>query len=147
MKNKAPLPLMEQLIMILVFALTAALCLQGFSLADRMSRRHEAREKAVVMAQNTAETLKACFGDFEAACSLLGGSWDETAWKIPYDKSGNPLTTSEKTVDNPDFMILATRTTSDHDLLGTARIQVIYEEETIFEITIAWQEVNTDAVP
>ena len=60
MKNKAPLPMMEQLIMILVFALTASLCLQGFSLADRMSRRHEAREQAVVLAQNTAETLKAC---------------------------------------------------------------------------------------
>ena len=30
MKNKAPLPLMEQLIMVLVFALAAALCLQGF---------------------------------------------------------------------------------------------------------------------
>lgn len=143
MKNKAPLPLMEQLIMILVFALTAALCLQSFSLADRMSRRNESREKAVVMAQNTAETLKACSGDFETAYSILGGFRDGNAWLIPYDESGRLLATSENAV----FLVSAIPTTSGHDLLGTARIQVLYEEETIFEITIAWQEVNTDAVP
>jgi len=143
MKNKAPLPLMEQLIMVLVFALTAALCLQGFSLADRMSRRHEAREKAVVMAQNAAETLKACSGDFEAACTILGGSHEENAWSIPYDASGKLLADSENAV----FMVHAIPTASDHDLLGTARIQVLYAEKNIFEITIAWQEVSTDAVP
>lgn len=58
MKNKASLLLMEQLVMILVFALCAALCLQGFVAADRISRETALRDEAVVLAQNTAEALK-----------------------------------------------------------------------------------------
>ena len=40
MKSKAPLALMEQLVMVLVVALAAALCLQAFTLADQISRRN-----------------------------------------------------------------------------------------------------------
>ena len=39
MRSKAPLALMEQMVMVLVFALAAALCLQAFALADRISRQ------------------------------------------------------------------------------------------------------------
>ena len=37
MHSKAPLALMEQIIMLLVFALSAALCLQVFALSGRIS--------------------------------------------------------------------------------------------------------------
>ncbi len=37
MKSKAPLVLMEQIIMLLVFALAAAICLQAFIKADALS--------------------------------------------------------------------------------------------------------------
>ena len=143
MKNKAPLPLMEQLIMVLVFALTAALCLQGFALAERLSHRQEARERAVIMAQNAAETLKACSGDFKAARGLLGGTWDETSWEIPYDASGSLLTTPEDAA----FLVQASPLDTGDALLGSAHIQVLREEETLFELTIAWQEVNKNANP
>ena len=59
MKNKTSLLLMEQLVMILVFALCAALCLQCFMAADRISRETGLRDEAVLLAQNTAESLKA----------------------------------------------------------------------------------------
>lgn len=124
MKNKTPLPLMEQLIMVLVFALTAALCLQGFSLADRISRRQEAREKAVVLAQNLAESLKAGSGDLEATSRLLDD--------FPED---------------PDFVIQVIPVSTDDPHLGSARIVVTYEEEAIFEITVAWQEVSRNEIP
>lgn len=58
MKSKAPLVLMEQLVMVLVFALSAAVCLQVFALSGGLSRTCEARDRAVVIAQNAAETLK-----------------------------------------------------------------------------------------
>lgn len=58
MKNKASLMLMEQLVMILVFALCAALCLQCFVAADRISEETALRDEAVLLAQNTAESLK-----------------------------------------------------------------------------------------
>lgn len=59
MKSKASLVLMEQLVMILVFALCAALCLQAFVGADRISQETARRDEAVLLAQNTAESLKA----------------------------------------------------------------------------------------
>ena len=124
MKNKTPLPLMEQLIMVLVFALTAALCLQGFSQADRISRRQEAREKAVVLAQNMAEALKAGYGDPEAAS------------RLPEDFS-----------EDSDFAVQIIPVSTEDPYLGSARIVVTYEEETIFEITVAWQEVSKNEIP
>ena len=124
MKNKTPLPLMEQLIMVLVFALTAALCLQGFSLADRISRRQEAREKAVVLAQNMAEALKSRSGDLEAASWLL-----------------------EDFSEDSDFAVQVIPVSTEDPYLGSARIVVTYKEETIFEITVAWQEVSKNEIP
>lgn len=124
MKNKTPLPLMEQLIMVLVFALTAALCLQGFSLADRISRRQEAREKAVVLAQNMAETLKSGSGDLEASS------------RLPEDFS-----------EDSDFAVQIIPVSTEDPYLGSARIVVTYKEETIFEITVAWQEVSKNEIP
>lgn len=59
MKSRASLVLMEQLIMVLVFALAAALCLQVFVKADAISQQTARRDEAVVIAQNTAELLKA----------------------------------------------------------------------------------------
>ena len=46
MKNSAFLALMEQMVMTLVFALSAALCLQVFVLSEQMSLRSEAQSHA-----------------------------------------------------------------------------------------------------
>lgn len=59
MKNKASLVLMEQAVMLLVFALAAALCLQCFGAAGAISGETALRDEAVLLAQNTAEQLKA----------------------------------------------------------------------------------------
>lgn len=80
MKSKAPLVMMEQMVMILVFALAAALCLQAFVLSDSLSREGERRDMAVVLCQNTAEGLKASSG--------LGGTPD-SAFTVYYDESGS----------------------------------------------------------
>ena len=45
MRSKAPLVLMEQLVMVLVFALAAALCVQVFVLSDQTSRNYAARDR------------------------------------------------------------------------------------------------------
>ena len=59
MRNKASLLLLALLGMILVFALCAALCLQCFVAADRICEETALRDQAVLLAQNTAESLKA----------------------------------------------------------------------------------------
>lgn len=58
MKKKAALVLMEQLIMVLVFALASALCLLVFSKSTAISDQTSHRDAAVLIAQNTAELLK-----------------------------------------------------------------------------------------
>ena len=50
MKSKTPLALMEQLVMVLVFALAAALCVSCFVAADRLSDRYAVRDDAVLEA-------------------------------------------------------------------------------------------------
>lgn len=59
MKSKAPLAMMEQIVMVLVFSLAAALCLQTFVLSGKISKKTEAKNRAAVEAQNVAETIKA----------------------------------------------------------------------------------------
>ena len=59
MKSKAPLVMMEQIVMVLIFALAAALCLQTFVLSGKISKETELGNEAVIEAQNAAERMKA----------------------------------------------------------------------------------------
>lgn len=138
MKSKSLLPLMEQLIMILVFALTSVLCLQGFAAANRMSRRQESTGRAVVLAQNAAEILKYTTGDFEQAAELLGGQIESGIWEIYYDI--NAHVTSVK--DDAAYLLQATPSADNDPFLGSSHIRVFSEEELLFEIKVAWQEVS-----
>ena len=58
MRSKAPLVLMEQLIMVLVFAIAAALCLRVFAGSGNLSKQYEMTDRAVLEAQAVAESLK-----------------------------------------------------------------------------------------
>ena len=49
MRSKAPLAMMEQMVMLLVFALAAALCLQAFVKSDQLSQQGEVRDRAVTL--------------------------------------------------------------------------------------------------
>lgn len=113
MKNKTSLLLMEQLIMVLVFALAAALCLTAFVKADQISRETVRRDEAVLLAQNAAQVLKATSGNVEQACAVAA----ESDYRLEIDQ-----------IDA-------------HDLLGQAQIRVWQEEELIFTLPVGWQEV------
>ena len=56
--KRESLVLMEQLIMILIFALATALCLRLFVRADAISTENARQDHAVLVAQNAAELLK-----------------------------------------------------------------------------------------
>lgn len=112
MKDKTSLLLLEQLVMVLVFALAAALCLQAFVRADTISRETARREEAVILAQNAAELLKAQAGDPTQAQALGGDG----------------------------FRVEITRRTAPVPGLGQARIEVFYESELLFTLNAGWQE-------
>ena len=74
MKSKAPLVMMEQIVMVLVFALAAALCLQTFVLSGKISGMTAAQNRAMLEAQNAAEAMKS--GD------TVGETFFDGNWKI-----------------------------------------------------------------
>lgn len=59
MNRRASLILMELLVMVLIFSLAAAACLGVFAGARRMTEETARLDRAVLLAQNTAQLLKA----------------------------------------------------------------------------------------
>ena len=114
MKNKTSLLLMEQLVMVLVFALAAALCLTAFVKADQISRETVQRDEAVLLAQNAAQVLKATSGDMEQAAATAASS---------------------------GYRLEIERMESELDLLGRAEIRVLQGDKLIFNLQTGWQEV------
>ena len=112
MKNKASLLLMEQLVMILVFSLAAALCLQAFAKAAEISGETARTDRAVVLAQNAAELLKASGGEAARAEALSGEGYAVTVAEQPSEIPG----------------------------LSRGKIQVFYEEKLLFSLETGWQE-------
>ena len=143
MKSKAPLVMMEQTVMLLVFALAAALCLQAFVKSDQLSRRMEARDRAVFLCQTAAETVRHCKGDMAQAAALLEAPY-------PYNGAGSPLEIHY----NEDWTLSGTREYAyclkalpvDSGVMGLGKAAVSVVDtrsgEPLFEIEAAWQEVT-----
>jgi len=138
MKSRAPLSLIEQTLMILVFALASVLCLQVFVWADNRSRNNTARDHAVLCAQNAAETLKSCRGDYAAAAALSGGSWDGAAWIACYDDGWSESTAGYRLEVLPGKKQL--------EMLGGASVRVYdVSGRLLTQLDVCWQEVGSDA--
>ena len=135
MRSKAPLVLIEQAVMLLVFALAAALCLKAFVWADTQSVQCAARDRAMLAAQNAAETLKYCEGDFEQAARIGGGMCDNERWIILYDEDWNV------TGEEHAYSLHAIPVKSGLDLLGQAVVVVYQGELELAALEVCWQEV------
>ena len=125
MKNRTSLLLMEQLVMVLVFAIAAAVCLRLFGAAWQINRQTELRSEAAVLAQNGAEAVKGCQGDLEKAGMILDG-----------ETNGDVLTVSDG-----DLVMQIIRLPDSLPGLGQAQIRVIQEQAELFFLAVSWQEV------
>lgn len=142
MRSKAPLAMMEQIVMLLVFALAAALCLQAFVKSDQASKRSEARDRAAVLCQNAAEALRHSGGDLEGAAGQVGIPYgvytqEEPAFSAHYNEDWRLSNTREYA-----YLLRAEPVDSGVDGLGRAHISVTEADtgETLFELDVAWQE-------
>lgn len=134
-RSKTPLALMEQLVMVLVFALAAALCVQVFVLSDRTSRRSAERDRALLEAQNAAEALKSGDEDYFAALSAATGDGGRS---ISYDRDWQSVTEA----DAAAYHLLIFPADSGLDYLWAARIQVYTAAgDLLAELPVAGQEV------
>jgi len=122
MKSKTPLALIEQSLMLLVFALAAALCLGAFAWSDSASKNNAQRDTALLHAQSMAEALKSTKGDYRRAASLCGGSWDGEKWVSQLN--GTELYAAAEHSPSP--------------YLGTAGIYTQAGEKLL---SVSWQEV------
>lgn len=144
-RSRAPLVLMEQLVMILVFALAAAVCIRAFAAADHISHVHLETDRAVAAAEDAAETIKACSGDLSAAQGILGGTVSGETWFLCYDENWNAASEEDGAyrLSVSPWEQLGKLPTG----LGKATVRVERTDadaagETLFEIPVSWQEVS-----
>lgn len=137
MKNKALLALVEQLIMILIFALSSALCLQAFFTAKQVSMENVNRDYAVLQAQNAAELLKYYRGNLHLASEHMGGNAEDSCWNIYFDKNWT------ETDQEISYSMIATLHDQPYDFLGEATISVYNNDnQLLYQLSTAWQEVD-----
>ena len=139
MKNKAPLALMEQLIMLLVFAIAAAVCLRGFAWADSTSKHNQNRDLALVQAQSAAAVIQQTRGDLAAAAERMGGRAEQDKWVVHYDEAW------ERTEETGAFILQVTPVSASRPLLGAAEVTVTDGGEPLAALNVCWQEVTGDA--
>ena len=128
MRSKAPLAMMEQMVMLLVFALAAALCLQAFTKSDALSARSEARDRAVTLIQSSVETVRLCGGGTERLGYRYG---DDILW-MDYDAEWEPCS-------NGIYHLSVRAVPSGVPGLNQVRAAVEADGEVLFELDAAWQ--------
>ena len=147
MRSKAPLALMEQMVMLLVFALAAALCLQAFVKSDGLSQTSEDRDRAAALCQSAAEAIQHSGGDFQQAAELLDadrlGSGNG-GLTIIYSTDWNPAEAESPGVYPAGYILGASRQDSGVPGLGKAAVWVLEDEtgEELFRLEVCWQEVD-----
>lgn len=125
---------MEQICMIAVFAVAAAICLRGFALAHEISEGRSDLDAAVLLAQDTCEILKYTEGDVDKAAEFLGGRVTDDGLIAYYD--GNKMKTSRKKA----VYVVKVSPSSSEDGVGAAEVEVSSEGKVIYGLTVAWQE-------
>lgn len=135
MKSKAPLVLMEQLVMLLVFALAAALCLQVFVFSAQRSRRVEAESRAAIAVQNAAELTKASRGHLSRVAALSGGSGDDSRWVISYDENW-----AQTDSGDARYQVIIERTDEFGPIMDGANVYAVSDSEELFRVAVCWQE-------
>lgn len=115
MKSKTTLSLIEEVIMVLVFAIATAVCLRIFVHSNSLAASHEMKDAAVSEVRNAVEVLKQTHGDCEKAREYA-------------DASG-------------PFVLYIDELDSGSEYLGKARVYVTSGTEEIYSLVASWQEV------
>ena len=140
-RGKAPLMLMEQVVMILVFAIAAALCVQAFVTAGLMARTSEKKDRGANIAQTIAEVVKETHGDLEQAGKCLDGQFYNEELILYYDKDWNQISEEEEAWYKASAKVTEK---GEYFSQGDVKVTDIRNEQEIFSLDMGWQEVNVD---
>ena len=151
MRSKAPLMLMEQMVMLLVFALAAALCLQAFVKADAISRESEARDHAVLLCQSVAEQIKESGEKDQVVLSAMAARLDadvvypNESFLLCYDEDWQRTDAEEEIV----YMLGVSSWDGLEEVPGLKKASVFVQMgddgKELFRIEVAWQGVTAHA--
>ena len=145
-RSKAPLSLMEQLIMVFVFAFAAAVCLQAFVYSDNLSKNSTAKEMAAMRASEVIEVCKSYHGDLDKASQALEAKVDK---KAGAENAGDVLT--KEYSDDGVRIVLTTnqpeQTNGNGNIMyQTAEVaawEIVTEgdqpSEPVYKLDVAWQ--------
>lgn len=136
-ESKAPLVLMEQVIMVVVFALAAALCVQAFVYARGVSLAIADRDHALGITQTLAEQAKATKGDLKTMSGTVGGIYVNDSLIHYYDSEWNMVDGKKQAA----YEIVLEKDVKVHECQhATITSHKLTEEKPIFSMKIAWQE-------
>ncbi|MBQ3029273.1 MAG: hypothetical protein IJD26_09335 [Lachnospiraceae bacterium] len=137
-KSKSTLALMEQAVMILVFAVAATLCVQAFVRADAYSKELERRDRAVNLCQTVAETVKAKKGDLKATAAQSEATVSGGMMFLYYNKEWEPVTEQDA------VYVLCLEETGRNGYVTAAQVRVTMKKsgEEVFALPVRWQEVD-----
>ena len=127
MKRKSAPVLMDQIIMMLAFVLTAAMCVGLFVKSNRTSQDTQFRDGAVLVAQKGAEAVKSCAGDLEETARILEGT----------------LINGEVFVETEGYLMVITHVDSETAGLGQAEICVSMDGILIYTLRTGWVAPGT----
>lgn len=154
MRSKAPLALMEQMVMILVFAVASALCLQAFAQSELISRRGEDRDRAAVLCQSVAEVVRSNGGDLSAALRQVTGQRPgardaQGVDLVDYREDWTIIDHWNAQGGDTVYRLIAEAVDSGYPGLGQARVSVTQagETEPLFQLDVAWQVPLDAAIP
>ena len=98
-RSRSTLFLMEQLIVVAVFAICAAACVRILSASYFMATETKEMNNAIRVAESSAESYKATEGDLQKTAEVLGGSTvsinGSTAAVVFYDKDWHVCSESD----------------------------------------------------
>ena len=134
MKSKTTLSLIEQIIMLAVFAIAATAVLKVFVYAETLSGKKEVQSFAVAQSQNAAEAVKAAGGDMEAAARLVGAKVQGEGFEISYDEELNLVSRAGC------YTLKAEPPEELSPGIGEARITFLAGDEIVYELRVCWQE-------
>lgn len=143
MKDKAPLVLMEQTVMVLIFALAAAVCVRAFVLSDNISKTNAARDTAVLRAESAAEIYKNCRGIGTTAVARYGGSVKDGVWTVYWNDAWKQV----KTADDAAYRLRIQPQTSEYPRMESAEVKLASlgkSGKQLVSFPLAWQEADGD---
>lgn len=174
MKNRTILSLIEMLIMVMVFAVAAAICLRAFVWADLTSRDSKEAAAAALKAEEAAEILQHFEGDPEAASETYGGEVSDDAgasdgnsgiWVVGFDSDwqivpaesavyclrAEPVDSDEADGNGADKADAGANKAGNADAghyLGSAVITVTDSHaEELVSIPVRWQVTDGEVTP